>query len=178
MNKLLSLALSLALCAPIFAQRGPKLEQSITAGDVKMSLNYTSISFGEGKTVATLMSKEGGEMRTMINERASSRPAATFTTSIDVKCGDLTLAAGEHKVYFTVGDDLAISINFKSGDKVQTSKLELAADAGHESKQLMMCLYANDKGGAGVYLAFGKMSGMVDFVPAAKAETPKADKGK
>ena len=43
MKKLLSFVLAVALCAPVFAQRGPKLEQSITAGDVKMSLNYTSV---------------------------------------------------------------------------------------------------------------------------------------
>lgn len=176
MKKLLTLALSLTLCTPIFAQRGAKLEQTLTAGDVKMSLNYTSIPLNEGKTMATLLSKEGAEMRAGMNERLASRPIATFTTSVDVKVGELTLAAGEHKVYFTVGDDAAISMNFKTGDKVQSTKLTLSSESGHESKQLLMCLYANDKAGAGVYLAFGKMSGMVDFVPAAKAEPAKTGK--
>ncbi|MBL8751921.1 MAG: hypothetical protein JNK15_01365 [Planctomycetes bacterium] len=176
MKKLLTLALTLALSFPVFAQRGPKLEQTITNGDVKMSLNYTSISYGEGKTVAALLSKDGAEMRSMMNERAGNRPPATFTTSVDVKVNDVTLPAGEHKVYFTIGDDLAVNMNFKSGDKVQTVKLDLKTEEGHESKQLLMCLYAGDNGGAGAYLAFGKMSGMVNFVPAGKGEPAKTGK--
>ena len=96
MKKLLSFVLAVALCAPFFAQRGPKIEQSITAGDVKMSLNYTSLSYGEGKTVAALLDKEGGkDMRAMMNERSAGRPMATFTTSVECKCGDATLASAE-----------------------------------------------------------------------------------
>ena len=170
MNKLLSLALSLALCVPAVAQRAPspKIDQTITAGDVKMSLNYTSISYGEGTTVTALLSKEGGEMRAMMNERAASRPMATFTTSVAVKCGDVALAAGEYQVYFTVGDDLVVSMHFKQGEKDVATKLKL--DNGtHESKRLLMCLYAEETG-AGVYLSFGKMTGMVSFVPAKKDE--------
>jgi hypothetical protein len=177
MKKLLTLALTLVLSLPVFAQNArPKLEQSITIGDTKMSLNYSSLPYGEGKTVSMLLSKEGADMRSGMNDRMANRPVATFTSSVDVKCGDLTLAAGEHKVYFTVGDDASISINFKSGDKVQTHKLKLETESGHESKQLLMCLYAGDNGGAGVYLAFGKMSGMIDFVPAGKAEPAKTGK--
>ena len=171
MKKLLSIVLAVALCAPAFAQRGPKLEQSIAIGDAKMAMNYTSINFAEGKTMAALMSKEGAEMREMMNTRQSGRPLATFTTTVECKCGDVTLAAGEHKVYFTIGEDLTWSLNFKSGDKVQSVKLALA-DSGHESKQLKMCLYAAE-GGAGVYLAFGKLSGDIKFVAAAPA--PKTD---
>jgi hypothetical protein len=164
MKKLLSLVLAVALCAPAFAQRGPKLEQTITAGDAKMSLNYTSLSYGEGKTVGMLLDKEGGkEMRQMMNERSANRPLAVFTTSIAVKCGDAMLAAGEYQVYFTVSDDLAWSINFKQGDKVTSTALKIE-DSGHDSKRLLMCLYAEEEG-AGVYLAFGKMGGMVSFQP-------------
>lgn len=172
MKKFLSFVLAVAICAPAFAQRGPKLEQSIAIGDVKMSLNYTSINFGEGKTIGTLMSKEGAEMREGMNTRMAARPGATFITTVDCKCGDVTLAAGEHKVYFTIGEDLVWSLNFKSGEKVQSVKLTLT-DSGHESKQLMMCLYAADGGAAGVYLAFGKMSGDIKFTAA--PATPKTD---
>ena len=38
------------------------------------------------------------------------------------------------------------------------------------SKRLMMCLYAGDSEGAGVYVAFGEKMCMLDFKPA------KADK--
>lgn len=167
MKKLLSFALALALCAPIFAQANPKIDQTITAGDVKMSLNYTARSYGEGKTVAMLMDKEGGkEMRAMMNERMAARPMATFSSTVDCKCGDAMLPAGEHQIYFTVGDDLAITMHFKQGDKTVSTKLALKEE-GHEAKRLLMCLYAEETG-AGVYLAYGKMSGMVSFVPAKK----------
>lgn len=167
MKKLLSLVLAVALCAPVFAQRGPKIDQTITAGDVKMTLNYTAISHGEGKTMASLMDKEGGaEMRKMMNERMSGRSAATFSSSVDVKVGDLTLPAGEYAVFFTIGDDLAISMNFKQGEKVHTTKLDVKPGE-HESKRLLMCLYAENEG-AGVYLSFGKLSGMLAITPAKK----------
>lgn len=164
MKKLLSLVLAVAICAPAFAQRGPKLEQTITSGTTKMTLNYTSLSYGEGKTVGTLLDKEGGkEMRQMMNERSANRPLATFSTSINVKCGDAVLAAGEYGVYFTVSDELVWTINFKQGEKVVSSVVKLD-DSQHESKRLLMCLYA-EEAGAGVYLSFGKMSGMLSFQP-------------
>jgi hypothetical protein len=39
------------------------------------------------------------------------------------------------------------------------------AEAEHESKRLMLCLYAGEEEGAGVYVAFGKHSGMLDLKP-------------
>lgn len=168
MKKLLSFVLALALSVPAFAQANPKIDQSITAGDVKMSLNYTSRSYGEGKTVGMLMDKEGGkEMRAMMNERMAARPMATFSSSVDCKCGDAMLPAGEHQIYFTIGDDLAITMHFKQGDKTVSTKLQIDTNSQHESKRLVMCLYA-EEAGAGVWLGFGKMSGMASFVPAKK----------
>lgn len=174
MMKILSLALAAALCAPAFAQvtgmtntNAPTLKQSITAGEATMSLNYTSITWADGKMMTMLADKEkGAGARERVNKTAVAKPMASFTTSVDVKCGDAMLAAGEYQVYFTIGDDLAWSLNFKSGDKVATTKLKLE-DGGHESKRLLMCLYA-EEAGAGAYLSFGKMSGMISFAPAAK----------
>jgi hypothetical protein len=175
MKKLLSLALAALLCAPAFAQR-PKIEQSIAMGDVKMSLNYQSIPYGGGKTAEALVSKEGADMRAHMNKRWADRPLATFTSSVDVKCGDLTLTAGEHQVYFSVGDDLKWSINFKSGDKVQTMKLALQDGGGeHMAKQLLMALYA-EPNGAGVYCAFGSWQTMLTFVPANAAKADASGK--
>lgn len=170
MKKLLSAVLALALCAPAFAQRSPKIEQSITAGDVTMSLNYTSIAYNKGETVKALMSEEGGDMRKMVNDRATSRPIATFKSSVDVKCGELTLPAGEHQVYFTIDEERKWTMNFKMGDKVQSMKLALTDAGDHLAKQLLMCLYAGDNGGAGVYLAFGTMQTMLSFEPAGGAK--------
>jgi hypothetical protein len=174
MKKLLSFALTVALCAPLFAQRA-KIEQSIAMGDVKMSLNYTSLPYGEGKTVDMLMSKEGGDMRNMWNNNAANRAVATFSTSVDVKCGDLTLPAGEHKIYFTVGDDMKVSANFKMGDKVQTMPLAMMPAGEHMAKQMLMCLYA-EPNGAGVYCAFGKMQTMLTFVPTGTAKSDASGK--
>lgn len=166
MKRILSLVLTAALCVPALAQRSPKIDQTITSGDAKMSLNYTAVSYGEGKTVAAMLAKDGAETRKMVNERLASRPIATFSTTIDVTCGDVTLPAGEYQLYPTLGDDLVWSLNFKAGDKVTTTKLKVA-DSEHDSKRLLMCLYAEETG-AGVYLAFGKMSSMVSFTPAKK----------
>lgn len=174
MKKLLSIVLAAALCAPAFAQKmgstntnAPALKQSITAGDAKMSLDYTSIVWAEGKMMARLGDKENGaKARERFNAAGPNAPLGQFTSSVDVKCGDLALPAGEYAVYFTIADDLSWSINFKAGDKVHSQKLKLD-NSEHESKNLMMCLYA-EEGGAGAYLAFGKLSGMLSFSVAKK----------
>ena len=108
--------------------------------------------------------EKGGRARERVNRTATNAPLGKFTTSIDCKCGDVTLPAGSYDVFFTIGDDLAWSLNFKSGDKVMTTKLELKSGE-HESKRLQMLLHATDDG-AGAWLSFGKMSGMLAFAPA------------
>jgi len=172
MKSFLSLALAAALCAPAFAQKtgstpsnAPALSQSITIGDAKMSLDYTSITWADGKTMTAIADKDkGARARTRVNNSAANAPLGKFTSSIDCTCGDATLAAGTYDVFFTIGDDLAWSLNFKSGDKVTTTKLELKTGE-HESKRLQMLLHATDNG-AGAWLSFGKMSGMLAFAPA------------
>lgn len=174
MNRFLSFALAAALCTPAFAQKmgstnanAPSLKQTIMAGDAKMSLDYTSITWADGKTMQRLADKEnGGRTRERVNATAASAPLGSFTTNVDVMCGDLKLPAGDYQVYFTIGDDLQWSLNFKAGDKVMTTKLNLS-DSEHESKRLLMCLYAEENG-AGVYLSFGKHSGMLSFAMAKK----------
>jgi len=172
MKQLLSFALAAALCAPAFAQKmgstnvnAPKLTQSITIGDAKMSLDYTSITWADGKMMTAVADKEkGGKARERVNHTAANAPLGKFATSIDCKCGDVTLPAGTYDVFFTIGEDLAWSLNFKAGDKVMTTKLELKSGE-HESKRLQMLLHATDDG-AGAWLSFGKMSGMLAFAPA------------
>jgi hypothetical protein len=173
MNKFASLAFAAALCAPAFAQKmgmtnsnAPTIEQTIMAGDAKMSLNYTSITWASGKTMTAIMDKEKGERaRSRVNSTAKDAPLGTFTTSVDVTCGDLKLAAGEYQVYYTINDKLEWQINFM-GKETHTMTLPLM-DSGEESKRLMMCLYAGEKdGSAGVYVSFGKKMCMLTFASA------------
>ena len=165
MKKLLSLVLAAALCAPAFAQKmgstnsnAPMMKQTIEAGSAKMSLDYEAITWADGKTMARIMDKEkGAGARKRISESAAQAPLGSFTTSVECKIGEQTLPAGDYKVFFTIDEELNWSINFQGKDKTFAQKLTLA-DAGHESKRLMLCLYATDKG-AGVYVAFGSKSG-------------------
>lgn len=174
MKKILSLVLAAALCAPAFAQKQgstnsnpPSVKQSVEAHGASMSLDYLSVAWAEGKTMARIMDKEkGASARKRINDGAVNNPLGTFKTSVDVSCGDTMLAAGEYSVFFTIDEDLNWSINFKSGEKVHSHKLTLA-DSGHESKMLMLCMYPAEKG-AGVYVAFGNKSGELSFAPVAK----------
>ena len=174
MKKLLTLALALAISAPAFAQKmggtnrnAPKLMQSLTAGEAKMTLNYTSITWAQGQMMERLADKEnGGRAREYVNQNAASAPLAEFTTSIDCTVGDLKLAAGSYKVFYTIDDDANWHINFmgKDAKKPMKHKLDLM-NSEKKSKRLMMCLYAADKG-AGVYIAFGNQTGMLNFAPA------------
>ncbi|MFY9345397.1 MAG: hypothetical protein WAT39_23095 [Planctomycetota bacterium] len=177
MKTILSLAFAAALCAPVSAQKmgmtntnAPTVKQTVMAGDAKISLDYTSITWASGSTMTAIMDKDkGARARTRVNNTAPNEPLGTLSTSIDVTCGDLQLGAGEYKVYFTIGDDLSWNINFASKDKTHTMKLALAASE-HESKRLLLCLYAEEDGAAGVYVSFGKQSGMLSFKPGAKKE--------
>lgn len=185
MKKILSIVLATALCTPVFAQKmgmtnndAPSIKQSIMAGEAKISLDYTSITWASGQTMGRLMDKENGaRARKRVNDSASQAPLGTLTTSIDLKCGDLVLAAGEYKVFFTITDDLAWQINFQGKDKTHTMNLALQ-NSEHESKRLLLCLYAGDDAGAGVYVSFGKQSGMLTLMPAGTKEAKEANSGK
>ena len=110
-------------------------------------------------------------MRARVNTSAPSAPLATFKTTMDCKCGDLSLAAGDYEVYFTINDDCEWQINFHADgkDKPSTMKLELM-DTPEPNKRLLMCLYAGDKG-AGTYVAFGDKFGMLAFEHAPKKKS-------
>jgi hypothetical protein len=182
MKKLLPFVLAAAFCTPAFAQKmgmsnndAPEIKQSLSAGDAKMSLDYTSITWAQGKMMARLSDKDNGaKAREQFNKAGPGAPLAMFKTSVDCKCGDATLPAGEYQVYFTIGDDLSWSLNFKSGDKVMTTKLALA-NGEHDSKRLVMGLYAEEKGAA-VHLAFGKQSGTLAIMPGGATPVPASGK--
>lgn len=184
MTKFLSFVLAAALCAPAFAQKmgmsnnnAPTLTQSISVGGAKMSLDYTSITWASGSTMTKAADpKTGAATRKRINDTATAEPLATFTTSVPVSCGTVKLAAGEYKVYFTITDDCAWQINFqgKDQDAVQTMKLDLK-DSPQASKRLLLCLYAGETGGAGVYVAFGNKMTELTFA-AAKDDAKDAKK--
>lgn len=173
MKSFLALALCATLCAPAFAQKqgmannnAPTVTQTVENAGAKISLNYTSISWVRGEFMDAAMDKgeKGARTRKQINAKAKDAPLASFSTSVDLTCGDLKLAAGDYKVSYTINDNTEWEINFTSGDNVQTMKLPLM-DSGNESKRLMMCLYAGDSTGAGVYIAFGNKMAMLTFTP-------------
>lgn len=176
MNKFLSLALAAALCAPAFAQKmgmtntnAPTLQQSMAMSNAKISLDYTSITWADGKTMARLMDKEkGAGMRQRVNGTAKTDPLAQFKTSTDLMVGETKIPAGDYKVGFTISDDLKWQLNFMSGDKVITLPLELMENEGHEHKNLVMSIYAADNNTAGCYIGFGKHGGMVQMTMAKK----------
>jgi len=177
MNKLLTLTLAAVLCAPAFAQKmggtnnnAPTIKQSIAIGDNSMTLNYTAITWAEGKIMERCADKENGkQVRAYINRQAPSSPLANFKTTIDCKCGDLMLPAGEYEVYYTINEDCHWEINFHADgeDSAKTMKLPLT-NTPDTTKRLLMCLYAGNEGGAGAYIAFGTKSCMLDFHPAKK----------
>jgi hypothetical protein len=167
MKKFLTFALAAALCAPAFAQRmgstnssAPALKQQVMVGDMKMSLDYTSITWASGSTMGRIMDKEkGARMRSRVNETASQAPLATLNTNVALMLGDLHVPAGEYNAYFTVDDDLAWHLNLAGKDKPLTLKLPLA-DSKHEHKRLAMPIYPTEKG-IGLMIAFGNQSCML-----------------
>ena len=185
MKNFFSIVLATALCAPAFAQKSglsnqgaPEIKQTITAGSNKISLDYISITWADGKTMASILDKAGGaEARKGMNARGPKSPLGSFSTSTDVMCGDLAIPAGDYKVFFTITEELAWQINFQGKDKTLTTNMNISNAAEHESKRLLLCLHAVDDH-AGVYVAFGKQSGMLAFKPGAGKAASDAKAGK
>jgi hypothetical protein len=182
MSKFVSLAAAaLLFAAPSFAQKmgmanndAPTISQTIETKGAKITLNYTSITWATGQTMDAAMNKEkGASTRKRINDTAKNAPLGEFTTSTDVTCGDLKIPAGSYKLAFTINDNTDWEINFINGDKTLTMKLPLMASP-EEAKRLLLCLYAGNEGGAGVYVSFGKKMCMLNFT--AGGETKKAEK--
>lgn len=179
MKNLLTIVLVTALCTPAFAQKSgmtnsnaPAIEQSISTGGAKITLNYTSITWASGSTMKDAMDKENGAAtRERINQGAPKRPLAAFTSTVPVNCGELKLESGDYKVYFTISEACEWQVNFQGkDDKVATMKLPLK-DSGEESARLLMCLYAGkEEGAAGVYVAFGNQMCTLDLTPGKAAK--------
>lgn len=170
MKNLLSIALVTALCAPAFAQKSgmsnqdaPTIKQTIMAGTNKISLDYTSITWADGKTMSAILDKaSGADARKRMNANGPKNPLASFSTSTDVTLGELQIPAGDYQVFFTITEELAWQINFQGREKTLTTNLNVSNEGEHESKRLLLCLHAVDNN-VGVYVAFGKQSGMLTF---------------
>jgi hypothetical protein len=172
MHKFLVLSLAVALGAPAFAQKSgsinrnaPTIAQTVTAGDAKISLNYTSIAWGMGQTFEAAMDKENGaQAREGINNAAKRTPLGDFSTNVDLKCGELNIPAGDYKVSFTINDKTEWHINF-TGAQTLSMKLPLMDNKEQPHKKLLLCLYAGDTAGAGAYIAFGTKFAILAFEP-------------
>jgi hypothetical protein len=174
MNKFLSLALAAALCAPAFAQKmgmanndAQTIKQTLMAGEAKISLDYTSITWAQGQMMARLMDKEkGAKAREMVNQTAKKEPLGSFSTSVDVTIGSLKIPAGEYKLAFTINENLDWEINFM-GKETLTLKLDLQESKGMQHKRLLCSLFAGDESStASVYVAFGEKSCVLNIAPA------------
>jgi hypothetical protein len=173
MKLLLTMCAAAALCTPAFAQKSgminrnaPTISQTVTAGNAKISLNYTSLAWGQGKAFDEAMDKAGGaDARKNINDLAKKQPIGDLSTSVDLTCGDLRIPAGDYKVAFTINDNAEWQINF-IGKETLTMKLPLMDNKEMPHKRLLMCLYAGDSDGAGVYVAFGTKFAILSLAPA------------
>ena len=146
-------------------RNAPTVSQTVTAGDAKITLDYTSIAFGQGQAFNAAMDKaNGAEARQNINELAKKKPIGTFTTNVAVEIGTLKLPAGEYKLGFTINDACEWQINF-TGKETMTMKLPLMDMKDMQHKRLLCSLYAGDDSGAGIYVAFGNKAGMLTVKP-------------
>ena len=177
MKLFVTLAAAALVCAPAFAQKSgminrnaPTISQTVTAGGAKISLNYTSLAWGQGKMFDEAMDKaNGAEARKGINDLAKKQPIGDLSTSVDLVCGDLRIPAGDYKVAFTITDNVEWQINF-IGKETLTMKLPLMDNKEMPHKRLLMCLYAGDTDGAGVYVACGTKFAILSLAPGAAEE--------
>jgi hypothetical protein len=181
MFRLFPFVLAAALCMPAFAQKmgssnanAAVVKQTVTHENATFALDYHAINWVDGKMMKLLADKEkGARQRQRVNGSGPQSPLATFNTSVACKCGDLELAAGEYKVYFTITEDCTWQINFLAeGQEAKSLALGLM-DTPESSKILMMCLFACADEGAGVYLAFGDKFCILTFAKVAPKDGDK-----
>jgi len=172
MNRYVTLVVGLLMAVPVAAQKSgminqnaPKLTQSLTAGEAKIQLDYTSIAWGQGQAFNAAMDKGNGDARKQINELAKSKPIGSFTTSVDLTCGDVKIPAGEYKLGFIITDNMEWQMSFMGKDTINV-KLPLTDSKEKQSTMLVCSLFAGDRGTAGCYVAFGQKSCVVNFAPA------------
>jgi hypothetical protein len=189
MRLLTSLALTLSLASPAAAQlmgmanaNAPAIEQKIKQGNNSISLNYTAITWAEGRWAAALENQERRErQRERINQTAEQQPLGSFTTSSDVTVAGQQVPTGDYKLMFKLDDKFEWTIVLKNDKQSITIPLPLMAGGGeHEHKRLVLSLYATGDG-AGVYCGFGSKMGMLDIKsagakPEKKAEEAAGDK--
>lgn len=172
MNKFLTITLAAAMCAPAFAQKmgmsnnnAPTIKQSITAGEAKVSFDYTSITWSSGSTMNMIMDKEkGAKTRARVNATAKEQPLGAFSTSVDLMIGTKKIAAGEYTVGFTINEKLEWELNFM-GKETVTLTLPLA-EMKDEHKRLACTIGASDETGMFLNVCFGKKSGTLLLSPA------------
>ncbi len=177
MKTSLPLVLGLLLAVPAIAQSGkgsinmgaPTVNQTVTAGDAKISLNYTSMNWGKGAQMTRLMDKEkGAKSREGVNNLAKSSPMGTFNTSVALTCGDVKIPAGEYKLGFTITENLEWQMSLMGTETINI-KLPLMDNKAQPSKRLVCSLFAGDENGAGCYVAFGDKNCILAFSTAAAA---------
>jgi hypothetical protein len=175
MKHVLPLVLGLLLAVPAAAQAGkgsinqgaPTVNQTVNAGDAKISLNYTSINFGKGAAMTRLMDKDkGGKARESVNNQAKAQPMGTFSTSVALTCGDVKIPAGEYKLGFTINDNLEWQMSLMGTETINI-KLALMDNKAMPHKRLLCSLFAGDENGAGCYVAFGDKNCVLSFSTAA-----------
>ena len=172
MNRYVTLVVGLLMAVPAAAQKSgminnnaPKLTQSLTAGDAKIQLDYTSIAWGQGRAFNAAMDKGNGDARKQLNDLAKSQPIGSFSTTVDLTCGDVKIPAGEYKLGFTITDSMEWQMSFMGKDTINV-KLPLTDSKDHPSNMLVCSLFAADRGSVGCYVAFGQKACVVNFTAA------------
>ena len=178
MMRLISAVAVLGLCLALPAQRmgstnsnAPTVSSSIAfKGGAELSVKHVSTTWAEGRTMSTLMDKEGGaRFRNMVNQRAASSPLGTLTVSSAFMLGGNKVEAGEHDLYFTIDEDLHwhMMLAHKGKDDVRVDvKLELQ-DADESSRLTVAVMAAkSDKEGT-MKISFGKKACSMTFMAAA-----------
>ena len=164
MKRFLILAcVSALICTSLQAQvsgsinRGaPTVTNSISMGDHKMEVTYTSVRFGEGQWQRVL---ENEGMHERFNQLAERRPMGSVTTTCDVVTAGKSVPAGKYSMFFTVHSEAGWILNLKpeDGDAIRW-RLVL-----QENKKNLDCMHislspSSDNGACSLSVAFGNKS--------------------
>ncbi len=178
----LSLVIGASLALPAVAQKmggtnqdAPRVSQTVAYGNSKISLDYWSVTWAEGK----FMDRLGDErMRDYINKKADEQPLGDVKLDAALKISNQVVAAGAYSLAFKVHTSgrFYLELKAKKGDEVHRWGLRLTDSDDHSNRLKIVLTAGQKKGACDLEIRFGGKACKVAGVPAEAKSKPTTGK--
>lgn len=154
-------------------RNAPVVAQSISMGENKLEVSYTSIRFGEGSWQKIV---ENTSMHEKFNASAEKKPIGSVKTSVAVMAAGKEIPAGEYAMYFTVHEKAGWILNLKPANGEAIMWRMALKPSTDKSECLSISLEPSAKDNAcALTICFGESHVKVPVTVGAAAKTEKKE---